>query len=261
MNLGLEGRTALVLGASGGLGGAIAQALAREGARVALAGRRAEALAGLAQSVDALGGAAFPLSWDLADLSVIPERVAQVEEALGPVDILIANTGGPPPSPAAGQPVEVWEKSFRAMVLSVIALTDHVLPGMRERGWGRIITSSSSGVVAPIPNLALSNSLRLSLVGWAKTLAREVAKDGVTVNVVVPGRIATERVAFLDRSASEREGIAVEAVEARSRAAIPMGRYGRVEEYADVVTFLASEKASYVTGGMVRVDGGMIDSI
>jgi len=261
MNLGLEGRTALVLGASGGLGGAIAHALAAEGARVALAGRNVAALEELAHSVDAVGGAGLPLAFDLADLDSFDGKVAEVETAFGGVDILINNTGGPAPSPAAGQPPEAWEKNFRAMVLSVIALTDRVLPGMKVRGFGRIITSTTAGVIAPIPNLAMSNALRLSLVGWSKTLAREVAADGITVNVVVPGRIATDRVAFLDRAAAQREGADVEAVEARSRAAIPMGRYGRPEEYADMVCFLASERASYVTGSVIRVDGGLIASV
>jgi 3-oxoacyl-[acyl-carrier protein] reductase len=147
------------------------------------------------------------------------------------------------------------------MVLGVIALTDRVLPAMRERRWGRVITTTSSGVVAPIPGLALSNVLRLSLVGWSKTLAREVASDGITVNVVVPGRIATGRVRELDEARAEREGSTVEAVVASSLAAIPAGRYGDPDEYAAAVAFLAGEPASYITGAMIRVDGGQIPSI
>ena len=147
------------------------------------------------------------------------------------------------------------------MVASVIATTDRVLPGMIARRWGRIITSTSSGVIAPIANLAISNALRLSLVGWSKTLAREVARDGVTCNVVVPGRIATDRTRFLDEKRAEREGRSVDQVEASSLGAIPAGRYGDPREYADVVAFLASTRASYVTGSTVRVDGGQIASI
>ena len=261
MDLGLTGKTALVLGASSGLGRAIALGLAGEGANVAVAARSEAALAALAGEIEALGVRALPVRWDLADLTVIDANVAAVEAALGPVDILINNTGGPPPTTASGQSPDLWTAQFQAMVASVIATTDRVLPGMIARRWGRIITSTSSGVIAPIANLALSNALRLSLVGWSKTLAREVARDGVTCNIVVPGRIATDRTRFLDGKRAEREGRSIEQVEAASLGAIPVGRYGDPGEYADVVAFLASTRASYVTGSTVRVDGGQIASI
>ncbi len=261
MDLGLTGKTALVLGASSGLGRAIALGLAGEGANVAVAARSEAALAALAGEIEALGVRALPVRWDLADLTVIDANVAAVEAALGPVDILINNTGGPPPTTASGQSPDLWTAQFQAMVASVIATTDRVLPGMIARRWGRIITSTSSGVIAPIANLALSNALRLSLVGWSKTLAREVARDGVTCNVVVPGRIATDRTRFLDGKRAEREGRSIEQVEAASLSAIPAGRFGDPGEYADVVAFLASTRASYVTGSTVRVDGGQIASI
>jgi 3-oxoacyl-[acyl-carrier protein] reductase len=147
------------------------------------------------------------------------------------------------------------------MVQPVIAITDRVLEGMRAKRWGRVITSASSGVIAPIPNLGVSNTLRSALVGWSKTLAREVARDGITVNVVVPGRIATDRIQFLDAEKARREGRPVDQVAAESTASIPLGRYGRPEEYADVIAFLASAQASYVTGSTVRVDGGLIPSV
>lgn len=261
MDLGLTGKTALVLGASSGLGRAIALGLAGEGANVAVVARSEAALAALAGEIEALGVRALPVCWDLADLTVIDANVAVVEAALGPVDILINNTGGPPPTTASGQSPDLWTAQFQAMVASVIATTDRVLPGMIARRWGRIITSTSSGVIAPIANLALSNALRLSLVGWSKTLAREVARDGVTCNIVVPGRIATDRTRFLDGKRAEREGRTIEQVEASSLGAIPAGRYGDPGEYADVVAFLASTRASYVTGSTVRVDGGQIASI
>ena len=258
MDLGLNGKTALVLGAGGGLGGAIARALSAEGVQVAAADIDAKAVAA---TVSTLSGKAIGLTWDLADLAQIEGHIARIEAELGPVDILVNNTGGPPPTPAAGQDSAVWAKHFQAMVLSVIAITDRVLPGMKARKWGRVITSTSSGVVAPIPNLGMSNALRLSLVGWSKTLAREVGRDGITANIILPGRIATDRIKFLDEAKAKREGRSVEDVSAESTGTIPLGRYGKPEEYADVVTFLASERAAYLTGSVIRVDGGLIASI
>lgn len=146
-------------------------------------------------------------------------------------------------------------------MLSVIAITDRVLPKMIEAKWGRIITSTSSGVVAPIPNLAISNALRMSLVGWSKSLAREVARDGVTVNVILPGRIATDRIRFLDEQKAKREGRTIAEVSTESTASIPTGRCGEPQEYGDAVAFLASTRASYITGSILRVDGGLIASI
>jgi 3-oxoacyl-[acyl-carrier protein] reductase len=258
MDFGLQGKTALVLGGGGGLGRAITISLAAEGANIAVAGLRAESVAATRASIR---GKTLGLVWDLADLAQIDPEVSKIERDLGPVDILVNNTGGPPPTPASGQDPALWSKQFQAMVLSVIAITDRVLPNMRARHWGRIITSTSSGVLAPIPNLAISNSLRLSLVGWSKTLAREVAKDGITANIVLPGRISTGRIKFLDQAKAKREGRTVEDVEAESTAAIPAGRLGKPEEYGDVVAFLASERAAYITGSVIRVDGGLIPSI
>jgi 3-oxoacyl-[acyl-carrier protein] reductase len=161
----------------------------------------------------------------------------------------------------AGQDPAVWSKHFQSMILSVIAITDRVLPFMRERKWGRVITSTSSGVLAPIPNLGLSNSLRSALAGWSKTLSREVAREGITANIVVPGRIATGRIRFLDEARAKRENRTVESVTAESTGSIPAGRYGRPEEYAAAVAFLASEHAAYITGSIVRVDGGLVPSV
>lgn len=259
MDLGIAGRTALVLGAGGGLGGAIAEALAAEGVQVVAAGRDTDATAATVRRIVDAGGRAWATpTWDLADLDLVPERVAEIEERQGGVDILVNNTGGPPPGPLVGRPREVWQDSFTAMVMSVVTLTDRVLPGMIERRWGRIVTSTSSGVVAPIPGLGLSNALRMSLLGWSKTVAGEVAAHGVTANVVVPGRIATARVRSLDEARAAREGREVDEVQASSIATIPVGRYGDPREYAAAVAFLASEPAGYITGSVLRVDGGYI---
>lgn len=261
MDLGLQGRTALVLGAGGGLGRAIALTLAREGAKVALGDINSEALALTHYAIKTAGGTALSLNWDLADITAIAGNVANIETKLGSVDVLVNNTGGPPPTPASGQDPALWLKHFETMVLSVIALTDRVLPGMRERKWGRIVTSTSSGVVAPIPNLAISNALRLTLVGWSKTLAGEVGRDGVTANIILPGRIATDRISFLDEKRAKREGRTVAEIVATSTASIPAKRYGEPQEYANVVAFLASDCASYINGSTIRVDGGMLSSI
>lgn len=261
MNLELSGKTALVFGAAGGLGGAIARALASEGVNLVLADMNGDALAITVEEMRNAGAVVMPLVWDLADLSVVDSRITAIEERFGAVDILVNNTGGPPPTPVSGQTPELWAKSFQSMVLSVIAITDRVLPGMRQKKWGRIITSTSSGVVSPIPNLGISNALRMSLVGWSKTLAREVGGDGITANIVLPGRISTARIAFLDEQKAKRESRSVDDVEAESTASIPVGRYGRPDEYGAVVAFLASVHSSYVTGSVIRIDGGMIASV
>jgi 3-oxoacyl-[acyl-carrier protein] reductase len=261
MDFGLKGKTALVLGGGGGLGRAISKALAGEGANVAVADIDSGAVAATQAALTAIGVKNIGLVWDISDLSLIDEHTSKIESELGPVDILVNNTGGPPPTPASGQDPALWLKHFHAMVRSVIAITDRVLPNMRARHWGRVITSTSSGVVAPIPNLGISNALRLSLVGWSKTLAREVGKDGITANIILPGRIATDRIKFLDEAKAKREGRSVGEVSAESTSSIPLGRYGKPEEYGDVVTFLASERAAYINGSTIRVDGGLIASI
>ncbi|WP_027554213.1 SDR family oxidoreductase [Bradyrhizobium sp. Cp5.3] len=261
MDIGVKDKVALVFGAGGGLGGAIAKALAAEGARIALADIAEDAAKATAAEIAKFGGTARVYQWDLADIAGIAHKIAQIESDLGPVDILINNTGGPPPTPAAGQDAALWSKSFESMVLSVIKVTDNLLPGMRARKWGRIITSTSSGVVAPIPNLGISNALRSSLVAWSKTLAREVGADGVTCNIVLPGRIATPRIKFLDEKKAEREKRPVAEVAHESESSIPVGRYGDPTEYGAVVAFLSGRSASYVTGSVIRVDGGLIASI
>ncbi|WP_412517423.1 SDR family oxidoreductase [Actinomadura madurae] len=261
MDLEIEGKVALVLGGGGGLGSAAAARLAAEGARVVIADIHTEALDRTAASIAAAGGRCSRLEWDLTDLASVEGHAREIESTAGAVDILVNITGGPPPSEVTGVQGAIWRSSFDHLVLSVITITDCFLPGMRERGWGRVITSTSSGVVEPIRSLGLSNTLRSSLVGWSKTLAREVGTDGVTANVVVPGRIATGRIDFLDHAKAEREGVSVAEVSRASTQSIAAGRYGTPAEYADLIAFLASARASYITGSMVRIDGGMLASV
>ena len=257
MNFGLENRRALVTGASRGLGGAIASALAAEGATVTAVARNLDRLNQLALAAGTGPGAITPRVCDLSD----PAAIQGLAEVLGNVDVLVLNTGGPPPGAAADITDTVWGAQFESMFLSVIRLTRLALPGMRQRGFGRIIVVVSSGVLQPIPGLAISNALRLGLVGWAKTLASEVAPRGITVNCLAPGRIATDRVAELDQGRATREGLSRDEVERQSRATIPVGRYGESKEFAAMAAFLASTQASYITGGVIRVDGGMIRSV
>ncbi|KQT54310.1 3-oxoacyl-ACP reductase [Aureimonas sp. Leaf454] len=256
MDLKIDGKRALVLGASRGLGRAVAEALLAEGVEVIAVARRRTAIdawAGTSAAVTAMEA-------DLSDLASI-DALADAVLARGGVDILINNSGGPPPGLAATTSRGDWLVQFEAMAAHLFHLTGRLLPGMRERRWGRIITIASSGVEQPIPNLALSNGVRAAVVGWSKTLAGEVGADGVTVNVVLPGRIQTTRVDELDKASAARTGASLESVQTASAAAIPVGRYGRPEEFAAVVTFLASEQASYVTGSRLRVDGGAVRSI
>ena len=262
MDLGIKGKTALVLAAGGGLGRAIATALALEGASLALADIDTCALKSTVSHIESKTNAAIVTeAADLKDLAVMGSFVTRVSQELGDIDILVNISGGPPPTTAADVPPQQWIGQFEAMVLSLIHVTDLVLPAMRAKRWGRIITSASSGVVAPIPRLGISNALRSALIGWSKTLAGEVAADGITVNVVVPGRIATNRVRELDNARAAQQGKSVEEIIQNSSVSIPMRRYGTPEEYGDVVAFLASSKASYITGAMIRVDGGMIQSV
>jgi 3-oxoacyl-[acyl-carrier protein] reductase len=201
------------------------------------------------------------LNWDLSDLTVIDAHISKVEKELGPIDILINNTGGPPPTAAAGQDPALWQKSFNDMVLSLFAITDRVLPGMRQRHWGRIITSTTSGAIAPIKNLAISNTLRAALSAWSKTLSAEVAAEGITVNIIMPGRVATDRLRQLDEARAKRESTTLDEVVKASLRQIPMGRYGDPQEYGDTAAFLASQNASFITGTVMRVDGGQTQAV
>jgi 3-oxoacyl-[acyl-carrier protein] reductase len=249
MELGIEGRAALVMGASRGIGKGIAAALAREGARVAIASRTAERVEEAAAEIGAEGFVA-----DAGDLERLARLPLEVAEKLGGLDILVANTGGPPPGGALDHGFEEWEAAYRSLVLAPRVLAGAVIPGMRAQGWGRIVNVGSNTTIEPNPALNLSNSHRMAAVGFLKTLAREVAADGITVNTVATGRFATDRMA-------ELHGGSMEAVEAAAAEEVPAKRLGTVEEYGDLVAFLCSNRAAYITGTVVPIDGGLLHSV
>ncbi|WP_394199844.1 SDR family oxidoreductase [Litoreibacter albidus] len=256
MELEIGGKRALVLGASRGLGMAIAKSLASEGVTVFAAARSHDKIVDWAKGMDNV----HPVQLDLSKLDEVDSVVDTLLKD-GGVDIIVNNSGGPPPGTAQAADRGTWLAHFEAMAANLFHLNTRLLPSMKERKWGRIVSITSSGVEQPIPNLAVSNGIRGAVVGWSKTLANEVAGDGITVNIVMPGRIHTQRVDELDAAAAKRTDTDIADVSAKSRATIPAGRYGKPEEFADVVTFLASQRASYVTGSRIRIDGGSIKSI
>jgi 3-oxoacyl-[acyl-carrier protein] reductase len=244
LNLGLQGRTAIVCGASSGMGLAIAEALAAEGANVAMFARRRDVLEREAERIGALsvrGDLTVP-----ADLEKLVDRTVQ---AFNGIDVLVNNGGGPPTGPAAGTDTAAFEQAVELLLLPVVRLTNLCLPHLERSGRGRIVNIESSSVREPIDGLALSNSVRPGVVGWAKTLAREVAPKGITVNTIAPGRIDTDRLAQVYTVGGDAR--------AKAEAQVPAGRFGTAAEIANVVCFLASDQASYVTGAVVPVDGGL----
>ena len=261
MDLQLKGKTALILGGSKGLGRGVANALAAEGVTVAILARTRDTLDAAVSAIKARGGDAHGFAADLADWPSIEHAVDAARKELGAIDILLNNSGGPPPSGVAGVSPAVWEAQFNAMVLPLFRITDLLLPEMRSRKWGRILNVASTSVVEPIPVIGVSNTLRSAIVGWAKTLAGETARDGITVNTLLPGAIATDRSLSLSRANAERQKISVEEAMQRAAQAIPVGRMGTPEEFGAVAAFLASPLAAYVTGSLIRIDGGVIRSV
>lgn len=254
--------TAIVGGASAGLGAAIAEKLAATGHDLLLWSRSEERLAPIAATLrDRHGVAVHTFAADAADPGTAAAVAARAAEVLDTVDVCVLNAGGPPPATADQTDPDTWRTALQLLTVTPIDLATRLLPGMRQRGFGRVIAVLSSGVREPLPNLTYSNSGRAALAAWLKTLGREVAADGVTVNGVVPGRIDTERVAQLDAAAAARTGTDAETVRAASIATIPSGRYGRPEEFAAVVGFLASRESSYVTASLLACDGGLMRSL
>jgi 3-oxoacyl-[acyl-carrier protein] reductase len=238
------------MGASRGIGRGIAGALAREGARVAISSRSEESLR---ETASQLEGELEVFPADTGDLDRLRELPGEVAEALGPVDILVTNTGGPPPGGALDNSLEEWEEAFRSLVLATRVLIEGVVPGMRERGWGRIVNVSSSSIREPIPGLTLSNANRMAALGLLETLADEVAGDGITVNTVATGMFATDRLADPQGS--------LEGARAAAKQRVAAKRLGHPDEYGDLVAFLCSERAAYLTGAVIPLDGGLLRSV
>ena len=259
MELGLTGKIALVAAASRGLGRAVAEELAREGAHLLICARGADALRETAESIRAASGVrVIEVVADLSD----PADVARVAERalaeFGRVDVLVTNGGGPPAGPFETHSADAWQAAVRQTLMSVVELTRAVLPGMKERRWGRIINVTSIAVKQPVDNLILSNSVRAAVTGFARTLANEVAPFGITVNNVMPGYTRTQRVEELAERNASLKGTSPDAERAVWEGQIPMARLGESTEFAAMVTFLASERASYTTGASIPVDGGWI---
>jgi 3-oxoacyl-[acyl-carrier protein] reductase len=262
MQLGLEGRVALVCGSTRGLGRAVAKALGQEGARLAVNGRQADSTERAARELAAETGQ--PVLAVPGDVGVAgePERmVERVQHELGRVDIVFCNAGGPPAAPFRDQPAEAWQRAIDVNLLSAVHLARAAVPLMRKRQWGRIICLASIAAKQPVPGLILSTTARAGLLGFAKSLSDEVAPDGITVNVVCPGYIATERVVELNRARAKREQRTSEEIAREVIRDIPLGRMGNPEEFAAAVAFLASERAGYITGAVLQVDGGYTRSI
>ena len=262
MDLELTGRVALVTAASKGLGRTTAERLAAEGARVMISSRDGQQLARTAGEIAERTGAQVEhCPADVSDAAAIDRLLRETGERLGGVDVLVSNAGGPRPGGFDALDDAAWQSGFELTLLSGIRLIRGVLPHMRGQGWGRIVTIASSSIKQPIDDLLLSNTYRVAVVGLMKSLATEFGPDGVLVNTLGPGRIATDRVAGLDADRAARSGVPVAEVRARQESGIPLGRYGTAEEFARVAAFLASGANTYLTGQAFLVDGGMVRAI
>lgn len=262
MDLGLAGRVALVAASSKGLGRAVAEELASEGVSLVLCARGAEVLRITADAIAAQHGVpVLPVAADVGQPGEA-ERVAEAGIArFGKIDILLTNSGGPPPGPFESLTREAWDDATALVLGSVVGFCRAVLPGMKERRWGRILNVTSIAAKQPVDNLMLSNSIRAAVIGFARTLATEVAPFGVTVNNLLPGFTRTERMVELSQVTAAKEGVTPDQALAKFTAAVPMGRMGEPEEFAALAAFLASERASYITGTSIPVDGGWIRAL
>ena len=262
MDLELTGKVALVTAASKGLGRATATQLAAEGARVMISSRGEEQLAKTAAEIaEATGATVEYCAADVSDAADLARLLQETEQRLGGVDVLVNNAGGPPPGGFDALDDDKWHLAHELNLMSTVRLIRGVLPHMRQQKWGRIVTIASSSIKQPIPNLLLSNTYRVAILGLAKSLAVEFAPDGVLINTVGPGRIATERTAALDATNAEKAGIPIEEVRAQTEKAIPLGRYGTAAEFAKVAAFLVSGANTYTTGQHLLVDGAMVKAI
>jgi 3-oxoacyl-[acyl-carrier protein] reductase len=257
MDLGLQGKTALVCASSHGLGFATASRLGREGASVAICGRDAEAVATARRRIEAEGSKAYAMTVDLSDADDRIRLVCGVEAALGPIDIAVLNTGGPPTGPFESLSLDQWQGAFKSLIEPAVHLSQLVLPGMAARKWGRVLAVTSFVARQPAELMVLSNSLRASVIGLMRTLANEYGPHGVTVNSILPGYILTDRMRNVARSQAAAKGSPADQAFSRIEADIPLGRLGRPQEFGDLAAFLVSEAASYVTGAAITIDGGL----
>ena len=262
MDLGIRGRVALVCGASSGLGKAVSRALAMEGARVAACARTSEKLEKAAEDLrKETKGDIFAIAADVSVPAQVKTLVAKTVEHFGKVDILVCNAGGPPPGSFLSQPEDAWQKAVELNLLSTINLCREAVPHMRKGGWGRIINITSFAAKQPHDGLILSNTARAGVLGFAKSLANEMASSGILVNTLCPGAFETERHTALTQKRAAAEGISFEEASAKRAKEIPLGRFGQPAEFGDLVAFLASERAAYITGTAIQIDGGVVKSL